>query len=504
MKLGPYEVLGELGRGGMGVVLRGRAPSGEEVALKLLLRVDAETLARFDRERRLLGRFTARDGFVPLLDAGASPEGTYLVMPLLRGGTLRDRLRGPLGIEEAVRVMSAVAEALGRAHERGIVHRDLKPENVLFDGKGRPLVADLGLAKHFDREASGASQSVSLSRSGDMRGTAGYMAPEQIASASSVGPRSDVFALGAVLYECLAGSPAFSGANTLEVLARISSGSFEPLRRVRGETPPWLVAVVEKALATDPARRFGDGSELARALRGKRGGTSRRGVGLALVALAVAAALVAFARPEPPPPFSGKGAVYAKPGPEPGLPAGLRTGDGRVFLWRLPANAGDLELVHVPAGDFVMGSEDPDGFASERPRHVHHMPRDYWIARTDVTWTQYLAYCEATGAAPPERPEWGGDDHPVVNVSWHEAKAYCSWANLALPSEAQWEKAARGAEGRKYPWGNDWPPASGSARANFADRNAPATTPLRTGDVLTLTRDEDADDGWAYTSPAGS
>src|SRR5205823_1073109 len=116
-----------------------------------------------------------------------------LVMPFLRGGTLRDRLaRGPLPVEETVALAIALATALGRAHEGGIVHRDLKPENVLFQeddaatSRARPLVADLGLAKHFSSDAPGASRSVSLSRGGEMRGTVGYMAPEQMASAKEV------------------------------------------------------------------------------------------------------------------------------------------------------------------------------------------------------------------------------------------------------------------------------------------------------------------------------
>src|SRR5277367_2725619 len=130
----------------MGVVYRARSASGEEVAIKALTRVDSAKLARFERERRLLGTFTARDGFVPLLEAGTTNDGPYLVMALLPGGTLRDRLeRGPLSIEETLTLGRALAAALGRAHARGIVHRDVKPENVLFTADGRALLADLGL-----------------------------------------------------------------------------------------------------------------------------------------------------------------------------------------------------------------------------------------------------------------------------------------------------------------------------------------------------------------------
>ncbi|MBI3726071.1 serine/threonine protein kinase, partial [bacterium] len=153
MRIGAYEVVSELGRGGMGVVYRARSQDGREVAIKVLSGSRPESLARFERERRLVALFGEREGFVPLLDHGSSPGGPFIVMPLVPGGTLADRLRrGPLGIDETIALGRALAEAVARAHERGIVHRDLKPENILFtrDGPlGKPLVADLGLAKHW-------------------------------------------------------------------------------------------------------------------------------------------------------------------------------------------------------------------------------------------------------------------------------------------------------------------------------------------------------------------
>jgi serine/threonine protein kinase len=222
MQLGPYTIVEEIGRGGAGSVLRARAPDGADVAVKVLIRATPEILVRFEREKRLLAEVGLAQGFVPLVDAGQGPSGPYLVMPFMAGGSLRGKLRGPLPIDESIELVRALAEAAGHAHARGIVHRDLKPENVLFDAQGRPFLADLGLAKHFAGDAPGAGQSVALSRTGEMRGTVGYMAPEQIQSARDVGPAADVFALGAILYECVTGSPAFEGATVLEVLARVS------------------------------------------------------------------------------------------------------------------------------------------------------------------------------------------------------------------------------------------------------------------------------------------
>jgi serine/threonine-protein kinase len=279
----------------MGVVYKVRTPDGREAALKLLTKMDQATFARFERERRLLAALGEEQGFVGLLDAGTSAEGAWLVMPFLPGGTLRKRLEaGPLGVSETVAVGAELAWALGAAHARGIVHRDVKPENILFTASGRPLLADLGLAKHFDSLTTGASRSVKLTVRGAFKGTAGYMAPEQIDDAGNVGPPADVFALGAVLHECLSGQPAFGGATVVEVLTRLGSGTVEPLRDV----PPWLEEIVRRALALDPRARFPDGGALAEALRSGTGKASPakvsrpRRVALPLVAGATLGGLV--------------------------------------------------------------------------------------------------------------------------------------------------------------------------------------------------------------------
>ena len=282
MKIGPYEVLGELGRGGMGVVYRVRTPEGREAALKLILDTNAERFARFERERRLQGALGEEQGFVGLLAAGRTSGAAWLLMPFVPGGTLRDRLhRGPLGVEETIALGIELASALGRAHEKGIVHRDVKPENILFAASGppgsrtpRPLIADLGLAKHFDRAAPGASVSSSLTREGAFRGTLGYMAPEQTSDSASAGPPADVFALGAVLHECLAGRPVFAGENIFEVLASVSAGTVTPIERP--DVPRWLEAVLRRALALEPGDRFATGADLARALRGREEARPRR------------------------------------------------------------------------------------------------------------------------------------------------------------------------------------------------------------------------------------
>ena len=289
MRIGRYEVQGEIGRGGVGVVYRARAPEGRDVAIKVLAPRGAHATARFDRERRLLGSLGEAEGFVPLLDSGATGPSGFIVMPYLPGGTLGTRLRrGRLSLDETLALAERLAAALGRAHERGIVHRDLKPENIIFTAEGAPLVADLGIAKHFDDSAPGASQSVSLSKDGALSGTPGYMPPEQLRNASAVGPEADVFALGAIFHECLTGRRLFEAESLVELMTLMDSRAV-PGARERASVPAWLERVLARALARDPARRYPDGHAFARAL-GAKGRGGRRPLLLALGGLVLVAA----------------------------------------------------------------------------------------------------------------------------------------------------------------------------------------------------------------------
>ncbi|MBL4847816.1 MAG: serine/threonine protein kinase, partial [Planctomycetes bacterium] len=267
MNLGPYTLLGELGRGGTGVVYHARDPAGREVAVKLLARKSPDALERFQREARLHQQLGLQAGFVPFLDMGLAPTGPYLVMPLLPGGTLSDQIkRRRFSPEETAELGFRLATALGRAHGLGIVHRDVKPDNVLFTQEGIPLLADLGMAKHFRHDVSGASQSVALSKDGQARGTVSYMAPEQLQDAANVGPPADVFALGALLYECLTGEPALVGATTIDLMVHVASAEHIPIRQLRADCPKWLGTLVERTLAADPDERPENGTALADAL----------------------------------------------------------------------------------------------------------------------------------------------------------------------------------------------------------------------------------------------
>jgi tetratricopeptide (TPR) repeat protein len=246
MRVGSYDLLSEIGRGAMGTVHVAHTPDGSEVALKIFARKDAAAFMRFEHDRPLLGTLGEAEGFVPLLDAGGSTSGPFTVMPLVQGDNLRARLaRGPMGVHETLALARALATALGHAHIRGIVHGGIKPENVLFTEKDTPLLADAGLAKHFDQ--------------GVVGNWLVYRAPEQTEGGYPGGPRADVFSLGAMLQECLAGPEAFAAAG--------AAGQRPELLGPWAMEAPWsLLAAIERALARDPRVRFADGFAMLEAL----------------------------------------------------------------------------------------------------------------------------------------------------------------------------------------------------------------------------------------------
>jgi tetratricopeptide (TPR) repeat protein len=365
MRVGSYEVLGELGRGAMGSVLRARATDGRIVAVKVLITPSPDRLARFDREKRLIGEFGEAEGFVPLLDAGVEGTRPYLVMPFCAGGTLRQKIeRGPFDLEAAVALGVSLARAAGRAHARGIVHRDLKPENVLYTATGRPLVADLGLAKHFETEAARSGLSVQLSVAGEMRGTVGYMSPEQLTDAKSAGPPADVFALGAILHECLTGEPVFAGDTALVVMQKIMDGDVTPIETI--PVPRWLQEVLDRALATDPAERFPDGEALAVALtERKEAPRSRLPLALLFALVLVAAGLVAFLVTRPAP-----RAAVAERSPLEAALATLATGDAALVPG---AQRTVLGLARGPQGDATAAALDSAVAAAPAALELHRV-----------------------------------------------------------------------------------------------------------------------------------
>ncbi|HJW72203.1 MAG TPA: WD40 repeat domain-containing serine/threonine protein kinase [Geothrix sp.] len=276
-RLGPYEVGGQIGAGAMGEVYRARDTRlGREVAIKVLpaaFAMDAERLRRFEVEARSVGSLN-HPNILSVFDIGMFESTPYLVMELLEGATLREKLGGrPLPVRRAVEIAHALATGLAAAHEKGIIHRDLKPENVFITKDGRIKILDFGLAKSLTplRNASedelptlAIGSEPSLTEAGMVVGTVGYMSPEQ-ARGERLDGRSDLFSLGTVLWEMLTGQRPFLGATPLDTLTAILKED-PPELDANLKIPPALVRILHSCLAKEPSGRFHSAHDLAFAL----------------------------------------------------------------------------------------------------------------------------------------------------------------------------------------------------------------------------------------------
>lgn len=260
-----YQVVHPLGRGGMATVYLARDAKYErDVAIKVL---EAEVsgramIDRFLHEISVAARLT-HPHIVPLLDSGATDGRLWFAMPVLDGQSLRERLDAErqLPIGDAVRIACEVASALGYAHAHGVVHRDIKPENVLLS-RGTVAVADFGLAKGLAES----NPSARLTATGTVVGTAYYMSPEQATGSDVVDGRSDIYSLGCLVYEMLAGEPPYAGNTMRLVIAKHFADPVPSARRLRPTIPPAVDDVLKKSLAKDPVDRFQSAEEFASAL----------------------------------------------------------------------------------------------------------------------------------------------------------------------------------------------------------------------------------------------
>ncbi len=279
MQLGPYQILAPLGRGGMGEVYRARdLRLGREVAVKVVpedLAQDPDRLARFEREARTVAAL-AHPNILILYDVGRERGIPFAVTELLEGATLRTRLGGA-GVPwpEALDIGAAVADGLATAHAKGIVHRDIKPENLFLTADGRVKILDFGLARvEFTPPGELETSPYDPGRTdpGAVVGTVGYMSPEQLRGLPVDG-RSDLFSLGCVLYELVAGRRPFLGRTAAETAAAILHDEPPPLASLAASVPPGVERVIRSCLAKEPARRVPSARDLASALRGLRGGS---------------------------------------------------------------------------------------------------------------------------------------------------------------------------------------------------------------------------------------
>ena len=484
-RIGPYTLIRQLGKGSFGVVWlaerRGKFLT-TQVALKIPID-DEPDLEAIRHEAQNWLQVIGHPNVLPVLDADEYDGQIVIVSEYAPDGSLADWLKKHDGkapsVQAAVDMACGTLCGLEHLHSRMMIHRDLKPGNVLLQGD-TPRLTDFGVSRVL--RTSGSTQ---------VAGTPAYMAPEMFDGLFS--EQTDLWAAGVMLYKMLAGTLPFSQQGWGALYAAIREDEPAPLPP---DVPEGIRTVVTRALSKELGHRF----ESARAMR------------LALLTVSPNArqperASAEDYRRQPVvtdtapkrdsmPGFDLRmpgGHPVDMPGVNPAVPPLLspsvpanppsiqsagarRTSEAspRFSFWPFSKNPPPMraydqdgaEMAWITPGEFVMG----DGDQIDNPRRRVAL-EGFWIYRDPVTVSMYRRFCAGTKHAMPEPPPWGWiDDHPMVNVHWQDAVDYCKWARVSLPTEVQWEKAARGVDARRFPWGGNWDPnrCQGS-RSNYAD-----------------------------------
>ena len=473
-----YRIDALLGQGGMGAVYDVHDNAlNIRCAVKENMVLTEAAQRQFEHEAQLLAKLR-HNGLPRVIDHFVIPgQGQYLVMDFVEGKDLRDRLReaGTLPEAEVLRWADEVLDALAYLHRRGIIHRDIKPANIKITPEDEAVLVDFGIAKESGVEGG-------LTTTGARGLTPGFAPPEQYGMGHThTDARSDLYALGATLYALLTGKP------PAESLARLlRQTKFAPLTGTPGMSPA-LAAAIDRALETEPDQRFASAEAMKAALHGAAEPAS---TGLlpaqpeaptaAVEASAPATVLAAAVRPAPPPQTPAPAGPAPAPASAPSMPAEAQAHPASALPVTADNPAG-IAWVEIPAGEFLFG---PDS-----KRRV--IDRPYRIGRGPVSQAEYRRFIDAN----PDHPvpfvaaDWALPfnwdiqrrcpppdklNHPVVLVSWNDAEAFCKWALCRLPTEEEWEKAARGTDGRDFPWGSEVPTAR---RCNF-DNKVQSTTAI--------------------------
>ncbi len=437
-RIGKYELEEYLG-GGMSRVYRATdTVIGRTVAIKILTEgglEDGEVKARFLAEARTAGGIS-HENILGIYDFGEDDQHRpFIVMEFLKGEDLRHAIRngntGDTG--NKIRIALQIARALEHIHTQKIIHRDIKPENVHITTAGQVKLMDFGISKREGLD--------NMTRTGFIVGTPYYMAPEQVTGAP-ITTQADIYAFGILLYELMTGAHPIVGDTMEQIFYRILN---EPLNleSLRAKAPEALCQLVARCTAKNAAERPQGFGPVCAELERIQGGP---------VLSSRDAPTKTIAVPE------RKGVPAAATRPAWILPAAVLAvvvvGVGLFFALRpkgLPPAISD------PAGDMVLVHEGTFLFGENKEPVT--LPA-FYVDKTEVTNAAYLAFSNATHRElPPGFPQDKGA-YPVVNVTIADAEAFAKWAKKRLPTEREWEKAARGVDGRAYPWGNRPPDIS--------------------------------------------
>lgn len=456
--VGKYELLEFLG-GGMSHVYRGRDTVIDRPVVVKLLTLEAcqdvEAKARFLQEARLAGNIQ-HENIVSVFDFGEHEGRPFIVMEYLKGEDLRDAIRAAHtgSLMERMKIALKIAEAMEYVNGRGIVHRDIKPENVHIDPQGRVKLMDFGIAKTAD---------LSLTKTGMTMGTPYYMAPEQVAG-RPVTYLVDIHAFGMLFYELLTGVRGVNGDTIEAVLFQILNQPLDPAPMVNAGVPPEVRALVLKCVEKKAEDRPQSFRVVVAELRGLIAVAASEGTRpLKARPFPQVAALVPDEKSRRSPAIwialgiflvaAAAGAVWWSTRSKKAL-ADVSASKAVPVVQAPPEIPG---MIYIPAGIFLAGE-------SNNSTQIHA----FYIDETEVSNAEFADFCRATGCAMPE----GAADLPVVRVTVAQAREFAAWKGKRLPDALEWERAARGTDGAKYPWGN----AEDASLANVAAR---ALMPVR-------------------------